>query len=202
MLEDELHDRMAALLAADETIMTALTRARAMALPDHWIVAGSLYQTIWNALTERPQGTGIRDIDLIYFDASDLSYEAEDRVIQRGREVFDGLVIPVEIRNQARVHLWFEERFGWETRTGTPYPPLRSSLESLTRYAAIAHAVAARIGSDGALEIHAPFGLSDIFSLTLRPNPRGDRNLEGFLKKARRMQETWPELTIIETWGI
>jgi uncharacterized protein len=58
---------------------------------------------VWNVITGQPPEAGILDYDLVYFDPSDLSWEAEDAVIRAGNEVFAGLAAPVEIRNQARV---------------------------------------------------------------------------------------------------
>ena len=75
-----------------------------LALPDAWIVAGCLTQTVWNAQTGRPIGYGINDYDVFYFDP-DLTWQAEDRVIAALRNVSDRLGVPIETRNQARVHL-------------------------------------------------------------------------------------------------
>jgi hypothetical protein len=55
---------------------------------------------------------GITDYDVFYFDANDLSWEAEDAVIQTAREMDGDLPDRVEIRNQARVHLWYPLEFG------------------------------------------------------------------------------------------
>lgn len=41
--------------------------------------------------------------------------------MRRGREVFAGVAAEVEIRNEARVHLWYEEKFG------VPCPPYAST---------------------------------------------------------------------------
>jgi hypothetical protein len=51
-------------------------------LPDCRLVSGCIYQTVWNVLTRRPRGHGIKDYDVGYFDASDLSWEVEDRIVQ------------------------------------------------------------------------------------------------------------------------
>jgi uncharacterized protein len=61
--------------------MRLLARIRGLGLPQGRLVAGCLYQTVWNILTGRPRGTGIQDYDLICFDAGDLSSadEALDR---------------------------------------------------------------------------------------------------------------------------
>jgi hypothetical protein len=169
--------------------MTLLTAARRLALPQWRLVGGCLYQTVWNALTGRPRGHGIRDYDLIYFDGADLSWAAEDAVLRRAAQVLAPCVGPAEIRNQARVHLWFEPRFG------SPYPPLSDADASLAHYVAVAHAVGVRLEPDDSLTVAAPFGLADLFGLVLRPNPAAaDRAT--YEAKAQRMHALWPELTV------
>ncbi|MDR6432750.1 nucleotidyltransferase family protein [Brucella pseudogrignonensis] len=181
------------LIKTNPVLWDALLLARSLNLPDWWLVSGALYNSIWNALTERPHDYGIKDIDIVYFDSSDLSWDAEDNAIQSGAKKFKGFSLPVEIRNQARVHLWFERHFG------KPYKPLRCASESIERYAAIAHCVGVRLENDDTLTIHAPFGLDDIFSFRIRPNHAID-NRETYDNKARRALECWPELTV-QCWG-
>ncbi|RUZ94018.1 nucleotidyltransferase family protein, partial [Mesorhizobium sp. M7A.F.Ca.US.006.01.2.1] len=84
-----LEEQRAAFLAivlADPLLRDALARARTLDLPDWLVVSGALYNSVWNHLTGKPSGYGIRDVDLFYFDDSDLSYEAEDAVIRRAEK--------------------------------------------------------------------------------------------------------------------
>ena len=118
---DEQLDHFRAALCANATLMRVLGLAAGLGLPDWYLLAGCLYQTVWNVVTGQPPESGILDYDLGYFDGSDLSWEAEDAVIQEGRAVFGGIAAPVQIRNQARVHLWYEQKFG------VPCPAHRSS---------------------------------------------------------------------------
>lgn len=174
-------------------IREALLRARELDLPQWLIVSGALYNTLWNRLTERPLEHGLKDLDLVYFDAGDLSYDAEDRVIRRAEAVFRDFPIPVEIRNQARVHLWFEQRFG------QPYPPLPSAAAALERFASTTHALGLRLDAGGRPVLSAPFGLQNALNLKLRPNRLLD-NRATYYGKAARAQKLWPEL-IIEPWS-
>ncbi|HUS53550.1 MAG TPA: nucleotidyltransferase family protein [Thermohalobaculum sp.] len=178
-----------AILRADPLIWRALDKARALALPDWRIVAGALYNTVWNALTGRPSGHGIKDIDLFYFDASDLSYQAEDRVIQRAAAHFLTDGPPVEVRNQARVHLWYESHFGH------PIAPLTSTDHSIGQFQALTHSVGARLEPNDRLDIHAPYGLDPIFAFKLIPN-RSVSDPDSHAKKSARLQGIWPEITI------
>jgi hypothetical protein len=75
--------RFELIIRSDPGLMRLLTILRELALLQWRLVAGCLYQTVWNILTARPRGTGISDYDVIYFDDSDLSWDAEDAVIRR-----------------------------------------------------------------------------------------------------------------------
>jgi uncharacterized protein len=187
------HRRFELIIRSDVGLMRLLTILRELALPQWRLVAGCLYQTVWNILTGRPRGTGINDYDVIYFDDCDLSWDAEDAVIRRVAAATACGVGPVEVRNQARVHLWFEHRFG------TPYPPLAAADEAIARYASIAHAVGVRLEPNGRLDVAAPFGLDDIFAMVLRPNHTFD-NAASHARKAERLKAIWPELTVLP-WG-
>lgn len=181
-----------AILRADPVIWPAIEVARALDLPDWMIVSGAIYNTVWNHLTGKPAGHGIRDVDLFYHDASDLSWDAEDRIIRKGAAHFAGLSLPVEIRNQARVHLWYTQRFGGVV------PAFTSSTHALDYFAAETHAVGVRLDADDQLAIVAPFGLDHVFSLRMVPN-RGTDNRRTHTEKSARAKALWPDLTV-EDW--
>ena len=66
----------------------------------------------------------------------------------------------------------------------------------LGRYASKTHAVGVRLNEADALEIVAPFGLDDLFSFRMVPNPVLD-NRVAHASKAQRAKAIWPELTIV-----
>jgi len=173
-------------------LVTVLERLRELSLPDGWLVSGAIYNNVWNHLTGRAPMTGVKDFDLFYFDKSDLGYAAEDAVIKRAEPVFADLPAPAEIRNQARVHLWYEAHFG---RT---IPPIESSCHAVDGFASKTHCVALRLDERGDLEVYAPYGLDPIFSFRVVPN-RINENRETHHAKGERAIDIWPELTI-EPW--
>jgi hypothetical protein len=180
--------RFLSLVLADPTVRAVLERAPALGVADWWLTAGVLFQTVWNDLTGRPPGTGIRDADLFYFDA-DTSWEAEDAVIRRGARLFADLPVPVEIRNEARVHLWYADHFGVPARAFT------SCTDAVDSFAAVCCAVAVTL-EDGRPWVYAPFGFDDLFGLVVRPNARlAPRHV--YEAKAARWKEHWPELTVL-----
>jgi hypothetical protein len=183
-------DALEAIIRAEPVLMEVLEGLRDAALPQSLLVAGAIYNQVWNSLTGRPALAGVNDIDVFYFDDFDLSYEAEDVVIKQLGVRFAHLPLPVQVRNQARVHLWFEQKFGQAVS------PLGSTLESLTRYASTTHAVAAQLNADGSMGIFAPFGLDPIFSFRIEPN-HALNNRAGHESKAARAKSIWPEVTVL-----
>ena len=190
-----LEARLDAILRASPRLMRVLTVARGLGLADWRIVSGAVYQTVWNALTGHAPDYGIKDFDLFYFEGADLSYEAEDVVIRAAAAAFPPDLAPlVEVRNQARVHLWFEGHFG------EPYAPLVCTDEAIARFVSASCAVGVRLEPDGRLDVAAPYGLADIFALSFRPNPA--RPLaRGWSKVTQSAKARWPELTIVEPVG-
>ena len=187
--DPELARRLTEVVRAAPSLMRVLRTTRALGLPDWLVMSGAVYQRVLNHLTGRAPDYGIRDYDLGYFDASDISYDAEDLVIRRVAAAFDEpLKSTVEVRNQARVHLWFEAHFG------EAYAPLSSTAEALQRFVSPMLAVGVRLDADDRLHIEAPFGLADLFALRLRPNPL--RPSRGFDRAAASAASRWPEIAV------
>ena len=172
---------------ANDAILSSLD---AMRLPDAWLVSGCLVQSVWNALTNRRIGYGISDYDIFYFDP-DTSWDAEDRVIKQFEPVARELAVPIQLRNQARVHLWYEQKFG------RPYPPLSCSTEGIDRFLTRNTKIGIR-RSRGSDEVYAPDGFNDIANLLITPNRSANFSPERYREKAARWKASWPELTMVE----
>jgi len=184
-----------------------LRRLPVLGLPQGFLTAGSLFQAVWNRLSDRPAAAGVRDYDVFYFDNSDLSWEAEDRVIRRVAEATVNLLPPpqaapgagpgarpaatVEVRNQARVHLWYRDRFGGD------YPRLECATDGIDRYLIPCTSVGISL-EDGAL--YAPNGFEDLWAGVLRPNPLLP-DLPLFRRKAESYRARWPWLRVVEGPG-
>jgi uncharacterized protein len=167
-----------------------LDRLPVLAANDAWLVSGAIFQTVWNKITGRPPTHGIKDYDIFYFDP-DTSWEAEDAVIKRADALFADLGVEIEVRNQGRVHIWYEEKFG------TPYPRLSKSTDGIDRFLCDCAMVGMRHARENTYGVYAPKGLADIASLTVRPNRMPNFHPERYLEKAVRWREVWPEITII-----
>lgn len=161
-----------------------LERWEALALPDCWLVAGCLFQTIWNKKSGHAPEANIRDYDLFYFDAGDLS-EAGEKIVQAHVEhVLADLDVTVEASNQARVHLWYEAYFGHLCSA------LKSSCDGIDRFLIPATCVGVQPNA-----IYAPNGFDLLYEGVLTMNPlTPHRDL--FEKKSASYRQRWPWLRV------
>ena len=161
-------------------------RLPALGLDQCFLTAGCLFQAVWNHQSNLPAAQGVKDYDVFYFD-TDLSYEAEDAVIRAAEGLFEDLGVNVEVKNQARVHLWYGQRFG------RPYPPLHTARQGIDRYLVAGTCIGLEVATG---EVYAPYGLADVEQGVLRINPLHPEP-ELFERKARSYQERWPWLRIV-----
>lgn len=184
--------RLIGMVQDSPTLVGVMRGLRALDLPDWRLVSGCVYQTAWNAITGREPDYGLKDYDAVYFDP-DTAYEAEDVFIKRAAAAFEPpLDAMVEVRNQARVHLWFEQKFG------EPYAPLTCIDEALQRFVCPAFAVGVRLEEDDRITVAAPFGLDDLFAMRLRPNPNRPISAGAFARVSASARARWPELIVEE----
>jgi hypothetical protein len=162
----------------------------ALALPDAWIVSGCLVQSVWNALTGRPIDYGIADYDVFYFDP-DTSWAAEDAAIRAVGARLGRLSVKIEVRNQARVHLWYPDKHG------LPYPPLGCATDGIDRFLTANTKIGIRHAGDG-YDVYAPHGFDDVARLIVRPNPGASFSAANYAAKAARWKALWPEIMVLE----
>ena len=155
-----------------------------LCLPDGWLVAGCLFQTVWNRISGQPSTNGIKDYDIFYFDPDDLSEEAEKKAQRKAESLFGDLPITLEVCNQARVHLWYQTHFGH------PCPRLRSSKEGIDRFLIPATCVGIN-----ASDVYAPNGYELLYEGRLTMNPlTPHRPL--YERKVMSYRSRWPWLTM------
>jgi hypothetical protein len=177
-----MQDRFLADITKNGNNCAILDRWSALALPDGWLVAGCLFQTVWSLQAGRAPDADIKDYDLFYFDVGDTSEDGERKVQARLNEVLGNLGVTIEVSNQARVHIWYESHFGY------PYEPLRSACDGINRFLVLATCVGIRPG-----EIYAPSGLAPLYDGVLTMNPLTPyRDL--FEQKTASYRTRWPWL--------
>jgi hypothetical protein len=182
-------DLLRLVLARSPIVATIVDRWSEIDLPDCWLVAGCLAQTVWNDAFGLPATRGISDIDLVYFDGEDLSAVAEAGHAARLRTLFADLGLWVDVKNEARVHLWYAEKFG---NTLAPYV---STEDAITTFPTTATAVGVQPRAGG-LHVFAPYGLSDLLGLIVRPNKKQITQAI-YDAKVKKWQAKWPGLRVV-----
>ncbi|CAM2155415.1 Nucleotidyltransferase family protein [Pararobbsia alpina] len=167
-----------------------LARADQLGITDWWLTSGCIAQSVWNVACGREIDAGILDYDLIYYD-SDTSWEAEDVVIRKARSLFADLPIEVQVRNQARVPLWYQAKFG------IPFGTVMRASDGIDRFPCATVAVGVK-RLEEQFEIYSPFGLASLFDGHLRPN-KALPIREVYEAKTDRWRREWPHLSF-ERW--
>jgi hypothetical protein len=182
-------ERLHAIVREHPVLCVVLDRFAALGLPDAWLVAGAIAQSVWNASTGRAPTYGLKDIDIVYFDAADLSAETEAAREARLRMLFPDVPVTLDVKNEARVHLWYADVFG------NAIDPYRSTEDAIGTFPTTATSIGIRSDA-GAVRLCAPFGVDDLLGGVVRPNKRQITRAV-YEKKSARWRSLWPELTYI-----
>jgi len=181
--------RLETALRQNRWVAEILDRFEEIALPDAWLVAGCLAQTVWNLAAGHPAERGIKDLDIVYFDAGDLSASAEQGHEERLRRLFSHVPAKLDVKNEARVHLWYEKRFGY------PIAPYISTANAIATFPTTATSIGVR-QHGGAFKCCAPFGLDDLLAGIVRPNKRQITEAV-YRAKVQRWRAAWPGLRVV-----
>lgn len=191
-MEENILIELIETIKANKELMRILDILDENQFQEYYIGAGAIVQNIWNKATEKPINYGVTDIDIIYFDSKDLSEKAEELKASRIIELFEYETLKLDIKNEARVHLWYKNKFGYDI------PPYSSLEEAIDSWPTTASAIGIRRNSNAWI-ICAPFGVNDIFDLRLVPNNRLITK-EIYENKVNKWKKKWPELKS-EAWN-
>jgi hypothetical protein len=153
-----------------------LRAVRTLHLPDAAVGAGFVRNAVWDWLHGYEPPTSLSDVDVLYFDPTDLSPERDgDLERQLAAAMAD---VPWSVRNQARMHL----------RNGDS--PYADTEDAMRYWLETATCVALRLESDGGLTVIAPYGIDDLMAMRSRPTPRGRERFAAYV--ARMREKDWP----------
>ena len=188
-MHSQLPHELEASLRSNPLVAQLLNAWGDLDLPNGWLVAGTVVQSYWNTIHGFPPLHGIDDVDLIYFDPNDLSEEAEVAHATRISDRFASLSVRFDVKNEARVHLWYENKFGY------PILPYRSAESAIDTFPTTAGAIGIRAEGD-AIGSYTSFGFDDLMNLVVRPNKR-QITRQIYARKVARWRSLWPMLEII-----
>lgn len=172
------------LLEAHADLHALLLHVESLGLPDCWIGAGFIRNTVWDVLHGREIDVSrLNDVDVLFFDPGDIRRERESDLEHRLCEIASGAIWSV--KNQARMHL----------RNGDA--PYRDTFDAVAHWAETATAIAAR-SLRGKVEVMAPHGVQDLLNLIVRPTPAFEQKMDVYRERVRSKDwpARWPQLTV------
>ena len=166
--------------------MEQLRAVRTLRLPDWCIAAGFVRNRVWDHLHGIQPPRPPADIDVLYYDAGDLSKEPEAGYEVLLADLKPGL--PWQVRNQARMHVW------------KGLPQHKSTADSMIYWLETVTAVGVRLEADGALTVIAPLGVDDLVNLRCRPTAFGRTRRDEYENRvaSKRWRELWPKVRFLD----
>ncbi len=178
------------ILQKNDVIYQVILRANKLGIDKYYIGAGCICQSVWNYQNNLNLMYGISDIDFVYFNDNDLSYEAENAIILKVKNEFSDLSVDIDIKNQARVHLWYKEHYGYDIS------PYNSVEDAISTWPTTATSIGVRL-EDSKLIVYAPFGMNDMFGQIIRAN-KTQITKETYMQKCNKWTSKWNSLRIVE----
>ena len=190
-MEEQLYrQELIQLIRSTSWFMSILETVRACDPPDWLVGAGVIRNLVWDHLHQYQAPTPLADIDVIFFDPYDVRRERDHMVQQQLAQRLPH--VTWEATNQAAVHLWYEDVFGFSV------PALHSSEEAVGTWPETATSVAVRLLSTDEIHVVAPCGLSDLFNMKLRRNPcRVTREQFARRLHSKQILRKWPRVQVI-----
>ncbi|KOY44649.1 nitrate reductase [Vibrio parahaemolyticus] len=175
-------DKIVELIKKDDIRVEALNLVAQLELPQCYIAAGFVRNLVWDCLHSRKSPTPLNDIDVIYFDPTEvnsdayLSYEAQLSLLMPE--------LNWQVRNQALMH----ERNG-----DIPYS---SSLDAMSYWPEKETAVGIRQIKNNQYECIAAFGFDSLLSGYITYNPKRSRDVFDNRVKTKGWLAKWSSLKI------
>ncbi|MDO6565734.1 nucleotidyltransferase family protein [Alteromonas sp. 1_MG-2023] len=182
--ESEARLAVSRIIAEDLYRMQCLAALNVLNLPQGYLAAGFLRNAIWDDIHGYGKATPLNDIDVIYFNPSDTSKQADKNI-----EQMLAAKVPSacwQVKNQARMHLHHGHKAYKDCEDAISY-----WIEKET-------CVAIRCSAHGnEFDILAPYGLVNNFVGTISINPRYPR-AEVFTQRvvSKGWMDTWPKLIL------
>lgn len=167
--------------------MQALASVRDVGIPDAYIAAGAIRNTVWDVLEQGQAREPHGDVDVVYYDPSESARDWKQALAERASQ------FQWEVTNQATVHRWQGRALGRELS------PYSSVADALRAWPETATAVAARLLPSEEIAVLAPFGLQDLFGRLVRRNeltPDGG----AFARRvaAKQWSQRWANVRIVD----
>jgi len=151
--EDNFKKQFEEIIMANNTIVTVLDIIESLNLPDCWLTGGAIRCAVWNWIHGYETNKNIKDLDIVYCSSKKIIVEQDGKLING---------IPMEFKNQAFIHEWYEKIYGIQLK------PLESVESGFYLWSDSCNSILLR-RNNGKLEVKSLTGLSDLCNGIIRP---------------------------------
>lgn len=174
-------------LGSDKETLEILKTVQQLDLHDWWVCAGYVRKKVWDELSQVKKVAPLADIDVIYFDAADLSEKTEKSYETELHRLLPGL--PWSVKNQARMHLV------------NGLEPYESARDAIAKFPETVTALGIKLDAAERFVFYAPNGIEDLLNFRIRPTAyfKDDPSLMKIFYKRlydKNWASSWPEVTI------
>lgn len=183
-----MEQRLIELIKSVPELMDTAQVCSDIRLPNYYVAGGAITQLIWNDLLSCKPLDKVKDFDIVYFDNTNARSEQwyESTVVSKLSHR-----IAVDVKNQAKVHEWYPQKFG---QVIPPYEKVEQGISSWLS----AFAIGFKLNKHGEPEIFSANGLEDAFNMKVRPNKIAMTETS-YLKMTKSFKERWPSISV-EPW--
>lgn len=178
---DRLYRQLVTWIESDPWRMQALHSVSELGLDDWCIAAGFVRNLAWDHLHGYTRPTPLNDLDVIYFDAENITRDSDTEFEQR---LLAAVPYPWSVKNQARMH----------ARNGDK--PYRDTAHAMSYWVELETAVGASLDGNN-VQLVAPFGLEPLFRNTITINSWKEKPGDFHRRICeKRWLELWPRLRV------
>ncbi len=171
-------------LKQDHFCYQALLALQQQNLNEGYLAAGFVRNFAWDLMHGYAEKSQLNDVDVIYFDADDLSETVEAKIEQKLSRMMP--TVHWQVRNQARMHHRNQD------------PPYLSSIDAMGYWPEKETAVAARLNTRGEVELVSAFGFDSLFQGQITSNPKRCHSIFRQRVQDKGWLRQWPNLTLFE----
>jgi uncharacterized protein len=176
-------EKIIELITEDIWMMNLLKVVKSLNLLDWWICAGFVRSKIWDTLHNLNERTPIPDIDVIYFDPTNIDELMEKKLEEMLKTLMPN--IPWSVKNEARMHI------------KSNVPPYFSSVDAISKFPETATALGVKLDEKDNVVLTAPCGIGDVVNLEVKPTRSFTEAKERVqIYEARITKKNW-----ISTWN-
>lgn len=176
-------DRIIDLIKQDEQRLAALACVQQLHLPQCYIAAGFVRNLVWDHLHQKQKPTPLNDVDVIYFDNTQIDPTEQYVLEERLNILMPNLTW--QVRNQAFMHV----------RNGDQ--PYLSTIDAMNYWVEKETAVAIRQIGLQQFECIAAFGVESLFQNKITHNPKREIKTFHDRVQAKGWLQHWSNLYIV-----